>query len=111
MIYTYTQFLNEANRIKNSPNLPDEYPKLYDAIHQGNVEWVRAIVEKGIDVNLIMYHKTPLLHAAIYSRKFPEKMCEIVQILLDAGADIDFRRTDKDSTALLSAIKFVDIRN
>lgn len=55
--------------------------ELVEAINQGNLERVKMLIEKGVDVNQFLFSYTPLWFA------IEKGNVDIVLALLDAGAD------------------------
>jgi ankyrin repeat protein len=65
----------------------------------GTSQDVRAVLDKGADVNARGFHgMTPLIAAAAYNQN-----TEVILLLLKAGADIEARDTEYSSTPLLWA--------
>ncbi|QYT04231.1 ANK_REP_REGION domain-containing protein [Trichoderma simmonsii] len=66
------------------------------AIHQGFLESLQYLIEGGVDINQPYLLLSPLMHAAQFGK------LECARILLDKGADKDWR-DEKDDTAIIKA--------
>lgn len=79
----------------------DPAKKLHEAVWRGEVEDVRSLISKGVDVNAKENDKlgcTPL-HSAVLTRNK-----KILNLLLDAGADINISN-NKNQTVLQYALR------
>ncbi len=85
-------------QIPTTPAQP-EAERFYDAIRSGDVAKVRAVLDSGIDVNLVERRggATPLIHAAAVGS------LESMRLLLDRGANVN-AKTHRGMTALMSAV-------
>jgi ankyrin repeat protein len=61
---------------------------LDEGVNTGNAKIVKTLIKHGADVNVVAdsEHPFPVLHAAVLG------LCDIVQLLLDAGATLDARQ-------------------
>eukprot|EP00008_Paramoeba_atlantica_P011767 CAMPEP_0201486816 /NCGR_PEP_ID=MMETSP0151_2-20130828/10866_1 /ASSEMBLY_ACC=CAM_ASM_000257 /TAXON_ID=200890 /ORGANISM="Paramoeba atlantica, Strain 621/1 / CCAP 1560/9" /LENGTH=104 /DNA_ID=CAMNT_0047871657 /DNA_START=69 /DNA_END=380 /DNA_ORIENTATION=+ len=69
--------------------------EIHDAAAQGNVKQLRECLSRGDDVNLRGVQEWRPLHYAVY-----EGHPEAVEVLLEAGADIEARMRYSRATAL-----------
>ncbi|MEJ2702300.1 MAG: CocE/NonD family hydrolase [Sedimentisphaerales bacterium] len=72
-----------------------EIHALYQAVANGDIEQIRILISKGVDVNAQDEAKFTPLHYAAKSG-----MAEITQLLLEAGAGVDVEAADKEKTPL-----------
>ena len=78
---------------------PDELgDRLFDAVQKGDAAGVKAVLDKGVDVNTkFRYGTTALLYAAQKGNP------EVVRLLLDRGADVNSKETLSGMTAVMFA--------
>jgi hypothetical protein len=88
---------SESKRIfvENGIDFGKEYP-LHDAVHSGCTDILGAFIEAGYDVKQPTIHGVTPLHVAVW-RNYPE----LVQMLLDAGADMDAKSAGPQGTTPL----------
>lgn len=79
-----TETSNPTNPTSITSSISD-FTALKDAIQQGNIEAVQALVEKGVDVNSWLPGEGTVLQIAL---KVAEPQIECVRMLLDNGANI-----------------------
>lgn len=72
--------------------------QLINAARSGNAKWVKSILTQNVDVDSSLETVTALMYAANYGN------LEVVNILLDAGANIN-RQDNNGATALIWAAK------
>ncbi|WAO92072.1 Hypothetical protein NCS54_00956500 [Fusarium falciforme] len=94
-----TETSNPANPTSITPGIPD-FASLKSAIQQGNIEVVRALVEKGADVNSWLPGKGTVLQIAL---EVAEPQIECIRMLLDNGANI-YSKGDTFGNALTRAV-------
>ncbi len=64
--------------------IADEIKELFAAAERGDVERVEALLDGGLDVNIVDANQmTPLHHAAMHARE------KVIQALVDRGADVN----------------------
>ncbi|KAJ8682458.1 hypothetical protein QAD02_018250 [Eretmocerus hayati] len=94
--YGYCTFMNQNRTITDKNN----QMSLRDAIRSRNTDLVRRLIACGAEANgytsNISYHRP--LHLAVISRS-----TEIVQILLDGGADVNILSQDGETSLTLAA--------
>ena len=73
--------------------LPDDLSAFCKAVMQGDVDTVKKFIELGEDVNQKSLGKAPIHYAARYNK------AEVLQVLIDNGADIK-KRCDGGMTAM-----------
>jgi|GEM_PF-3664099 len=88
-----------ANRSKGFQNF---LTPLGHAAQNGNLKMVKLLLDAGADVNRHGQYGTPL-HAAITAHPQVDKN-EIVQTLMDAGADLQSKNTKNHTTPIMSAM-------
>lgn len=81
--------------------------ELYDAVHNGDVDKVKALIAGGIDVNASGddNHTPPLIQATIEAQQGanPDASIAILKLLLANGANVN-ARSDLGATALYLAV-------
>jgi ankyrin repeat protein len=89
-------------QVPGAPPQPDA-ERFYEAIRSGDVAKVRAILDSGIDINLVERRggATPLIHAAAVGS------LETMRLLLDRGANVN-AKTHAGMTALMCAVSDLD---
>ena len=75
--------------------------ELYEAIEANNVDWVRKILATQSDLVDSIDATPPPIHWAIYQDK-----PQMVELLLDYGANIELTDQDRDATPLDYAIVY-----
>ena len=91
-------------------NSPDVNPLAKDwmesplgiAIHYGNAQIVETLIMNGAKTNIKLSHDETPIHLAIQARENQE---EIINILVNHGADIDAKETIFGSTPLHMAVR------
>lgn len=85
---------------KNKKIKPKKYTaEFYLALQNGNIEFVKYIMESGFDINQLRYDQdTPLMAAAKYGQ------IEIMKYLISQGADI-YREIYRDKNAIRRAVE------
>ena len=71
------------------------------AVAKGDVATVKKLIDLGADVNAKSRGMTPLMFAARYNH------CDIINVLLENGADADI----KDSRMKFTALKYAELSN
>ncbi|KAI8663753.1 hypothetical protein NCS57_00977500 [Fusarium keratoplasticum] len=94
-----TETFNPANPTSITPGISD-FAAFKDAIQQGNIEAVRALVEKGADVNSWLPGEGTVLQIAL---EVAEPQIECIRMLLDNGANI-YNKGDTFGNALTRAV-------
>lgn len=86
-------------------NIFTEWYSEWDEKIQIQIELSKLLLKKNIDVNIKHNGQTALMYIVQYNSKFElKKQTELLQLILDSGADID--ATDDDGkTALMLAIE------
>ncbi|RSL55155.1 hypothetical protein CEP53_007211 [Fusarium sp. AF-6] len=93
----------EASSPANSISIPPDVPNaiaLKNAIIQGNIGAVEALIESGVDVNSEFPGEGTALQIALQVKQ-PQTEC--VDLLLDHGADI-YKKGGNDQNALVIAV-------
>lgn len=94
--------INDANALRKQlekgvdPNLKflDGSSLLYNAVGLGAIECTRTLIEHGADVNIQSKEGTPLHMVTRHIRGNQEDQKEILQILLEAGANVTLKDAD-----------------
>jgi hypothetical protein len=86
--------------------------EFYSAIVSNNLERVKTLLDQGEDANACWYHRGPLGLAIDDSMKY-KNPTQMVELLLEGGADINQRYQDGRMTPLIHASMsgYVDIVN
>lgn len=96
--------------IQDDYNASNDVIALRDAIYENNINKVKELVNKGVNINLPVREKhsdpafppfylTPLKFAAL------EGNDEIVKLLLDKGAFVNLKDKDSDAQPMLTCVK------
>jgi ankyrin repeat protein len=78
----------------------DPSGQLFEHAREGNPRGVRAALKSGGKVDHDVNGATPLIAACLRAQLHPKESAEIVEILIDAGADVN--REDKHGSSALS---------
>jgi ankyrin repeat protein len=101
IINTYSEVIDESNMTKTLTFLiqlgadvnanVNEVPILHDAVIRGDIKMVEVLGSLGADMNIPGHRGTSLLKMVLYSNyiKFDEYKCELLKIIVDAGADVN----------------------
>lgn len=75
------------------PNARDGYgaTPLMNAAHGGNAEMVRALIAAGADVNAVDELGWNAIHKAVYNSELDRGFAEVVDVLANAGGDVNAR--------------------
>ncbi|RSM20195.1 hypothetical protein CDV31_000990 [Fusarium ambrosium] len=94
-----TEASNSANSTSTLPDVPNA-TALTNAIEQGNINAVQALIERGADVNSPLLRQGTVLQAAL---QLAEPQIDCVKFLLENGANI-YSTGDGGSNALALAV-------
>ncbi|RSM07225.1 hypothetical protein CEP52_005339 [Fusarium oligoseptatum] len=94
-----TEASNPANSTSTLPDVPNA-TALTNAIEQGNINAVQALIERGADVNSPLLRQGTVLQAAL---QLAEPQIDCVKFLLENGANI-YSTGDGGSNALALAV-------
>ncbi|EEU43786.1 uncharacterized protein NECHADRAFT_82932 [Fusarium vanettenii 77-13-4] len=94
-----TETSNPANPTSITPD-PSDFAAFKNAIQQGDIEAVRGLIDKGVDVNSWLPREGTVLQIAL---KVAEPRIECVRMLLDNGASI-YSRGGTHQNALAIAV-------
>ena len=90
-----TQTANSGANIKKSEQ---GWVQLHKAIERGNIEKIKGLLENGFDIQAKDKYSKTLLHvAALWGHK------EIVEFLVEAGADVNAKEDNRGWTPLYMA--------
>lgn len=119
----YLSYLISFKQINFPPDIPDNFGRtpLYLSIHGGNTTMAQAIIflfGKGSYLNGVSINGSPFavipLHKAIFYRNHPfkykeEECLNVIQALLDAGADVNLPHSITGLTPLHLACRHGDV--
>jgi ankyrin repeat protein len=95
----YKKFF-EFRRIMN-----ENYKKFFEFVVNGNIDGVKKLLKEGVDINVQNkygyrehFGYTGLLLATSYGRT------EVVRLLVEMGADINFKNKDGDTALILAVV-------
>jgi len=94
------QILIKADADINYQSDGETFTALISAAREGHADVVRALLDAGAQLELNRYGKTALIYA---SEKNGVDPLEVVQILIEAGADVNARDDKYGGTALMRA--------
>jgi len=87
----------ELSRYKKAQLTEDE-KKLFEAVKQGNIDKIKELLDKGVNVNVATSVGWTPLHVAVYCG-----CTNIVKLLLNHGADVNVRDNDGWTPLLFTA--------
>ena len=90
---------NNATAQKNTPAVTAPKIDIHTAVITGNAEAIKQHIAAGSNLNKkdAMGGSSPLISACLYEKK------EIAQLLIDAGADINFKNNDGSTPLHIAA--------
>lgn len=104
-----TELIDKYDLDVTKPDEIGDYP-LHPICKALKPEWAAVLLDAGADVNVgNSYGYTPMLLTIEYCHFDPEKAVAILQLLLNAGADIE-KRGDWDKTPFLKSCTRGQIR-
>jgi len=110
----FKNLLNEITRVKKIDNIREEnlhFTILHRAVWSARTEFVKFLIEKGANVNVKDMEGRVPLRWAIFQRStiYREAMLKIAEMLIRAGANINYKTPSNGKTALMFAAYLGDV--
>ena len=88
--------------------MSEDEEKLRGVAYSGNIEWIKKLIKKGVDLNARGANGVTALHKAVVWMPHlkDKKFLEIVKLLVENGADVNVAENDHQVGILTGKIYF-----
>ena len=98
------KILSEGSVNINIKGFGRDAPPIYNAAYHYNAEMTKLLIENGADLSHRDFQAETALHTAAFH--CPGKGLSVIQLLLNAGADVNAKRNDGKTPLDLATMEF-----